>query len=312
MDENLIGYYLRLHDDETQLRLDAELRSPEGQQRLERVQRALAPLDLDRSNAEPPGDLTARTLSRVAEFQRRPLPRPSGSMPRPLWTERESVIGPSRWRRPDALVAACLLVLFGGLSLSGLTRLQHRHEIEGCQDNLRRFHQALVGYSQDHDGRFPQIEETPPLNRAGAFVSMLQTDGRLSPGIHTSCPAVVSAPMTRASAPQSPRQGSAGAYAYSLGYRDPNGELRGLRLNGPEADLMPIMADRPPPLRNPEQASPNHGTGQNVLFIGGHVRYCTNPRVGVEGDDIFLNDHAEVAAGLHRLDTVLGAGHDRP
>jgi hypothetical protein len=312
MDENLIGYYLNLHDDETQRRLDAESQSPEVRQRLERVRQALAPLAIDRADPEPPRDLAARTLARVAEFQRRRLAKPAHTRTRPRWTETAVAGGPSRWRRADALVAACLLVLFGGLSLAGLTRLQHRQQVEACQNNLRQFHQALVGYSQEHEGRFPQIAETPPLNQAGAFIAMLQNEGLLSPVVRTTCPSAVPAPVVQAAAPADPGPQLTGSYAYSLGYRDANGRLHGLRLNGPETDLMPIMSDRPAPLRNPGQGSPNHGTGQNVLFIGGHVRYCTNSRVGVEGDDIFLNQAAEVAAGLHRLDTVLGATHDRP
>jgi hypothetical protein len=310
MDENLIGYALNLHDDETRRRLEAELRSPDAQQRLERVRQALAPLALDRADPEPPRDLTARTLARIADLQRRPAPRRIPVSGRPTWTEPAPAAGPSRWRRADALMAACLLVLFGGLSLSGLARLQHRQQVEWCQNNLRQFHQALVGYSQEHQGRFPQIPENPPLNQAGAFITILQNEGLLPPTVLTACPAAV--PVARAVAPADPRPAGQGAYAYSLGYRDANGQLHGLWMNGPETDLMPIMADRPAPLRNPGQSSPNHGTGQNVLFIGGHVRYCTDSRVGVERDDIFLNDAAEVAAGLHRFDSVLGAGRDRP
>ena len=54
MNENLIGYALNLHDDETRRRLDAELRSPEAQQRLEQVRQALAPLGIDRDAVRQP------------------------------------------------------------------------------------------------------------------------------------------------------------------------------------------------------------------------------------------------------------------
>lgn len=305
MDENWLGYALNLHDDETQRHLDAEAGMPDARQRLERVRQALAPLAIDRADPEPPRDLAARTLSRLAEFRRRPSRRPN-------WAEPAATAGPARWRRADALVAACLLVLFGGLSLSGLTRLQHRQQIEACQNNLRQFHQALIGYSEEHQGRFPQITDEPPLNQAGSFIAMLQNDGLLSPTVRTTCPSAVTVPVVRPAMPADARPSLTGSYAYSLGYRDADGRLYGLRMNGPETDLMPIMSDRPAPLRNPGQSSPNHGTGQNVLSIGGQVRFCTNSRVGVAGDDIFLNDDSEVAAGLHRLDTVLGATHDRP
>ena len=44
MDENLIGYALNLHDDEARRRLEAALRAPDAQRRLEQVPQALAPL----------------------------------------------------------------------------------------------------------------------------------------------------------------------------------------------------------------------------------------------------------------------------
>jgi hypothetical protein len=56
----------------------------------------------------------------------------------------------------------------------------------------------------------------------------------------------------------------------------------------------------------------SHRTGHNVLYIGGNVRHCTNPRVGVDGDDIFLNQAFQVAPGLHRDDSVLGPGDVTP
>ncbi|HEX4608078.1 MAG TPA: hypothetical protein VH092_07725, partial [Urbifossiella sp.] len=55
-----------------------------------------------------------------------------------------------------------------------------------------------------------------------------------------------------------------------------------------------------------------HSHGQNVLFAGGNVRFATVPTVGVNGDDIYRNNLGRVAAGLDRVDTVLGVGADRP
>ena len=51
----------------------------------------------------------------------------------------------------------------------------------------------------------------------------------------------------------------------------------------------------------------SHGGGQNVLFVGGNVRFATSPNVGYNGDHIFLNDVGLVAPGLHRFDSVLDA-----
>jgi prepilin-type processing-associated H-X9-DG protein len=123
---------------------------------------------------------------------------------------------------------------------------------------------------------------------------MLQEAGMIPPAGAPNCPVAL----------KSVGLPSAG-YAYSLGYRDEGG-LHGLRVDDSPfgSDLLPIAADR--------QAPPSHGGGHNVLFIGGHVRYCTHPNVGVEGDNIFVNQVSKVAAGLHRLDSVLGASDTSP
>ena len=101
-----------------------------------------------------------------------------------------------------------------------------------------------------------------------------------------------------------------GCYAYSLGYRVPDedgGHFSGL-VRGLD-DGLPIMADRPPFTETNASDlgnSPNHGRrGQNVLYIGGHVRFLTGRTIGP--DDIYRNNNNEVGAGLNRQDTVLGA-----
>jgi len=47
--------------------------------------------------------------------------------------------------------------------------------------------------------------------------------------------------------------------------------------------------------------SNNHGgEGQNVLFGDGHVEFCKNPFVGVQGDNIFTNQLGQVVASPRR------------
>jgi len=99
-----------------------------------------------------------------------------------------------------------------------------------------------------------------------------------------------------------------GSYAYSLGYRDAAGQYHSLRREGNEH--LPIMADRPPP--DPSAGnSPNHGgQGQNVLFIGGDVKFLIEPTI--HDDHIYLNQEKKVAAGVNESDIVLGASKARP
>jgi hypothetical protein len=296
MDLDLVGYLLGLLDAEERTRTEAALRDgPEARTRLERLRTNLAPLHEAREEVSPPAGLVERTLA--LKHGHRPKPARRLDMARP----NEPVFTSSRWRRVDAAVAACILVMFGGLGVSGLGRIQKQHEQAVCQNNLRQLHHSLVGYSQEHGGLFPQVTDRPPNNYAGAFVPMLSDGGYLTPVGLPPCPvAVVKAqPAGAEGGPV------AGGYAYSLGYRDPDGRLHGLRRDeGEDSDLLPILADRPAPA--------GHATGHNVLFIGGAVRFCTTPKVGVNGDDIFVNQNGVIAAGLNRLDSVIAAGHVAP
>jgi prepilin-type processing-associated H-X9-DG protein len=183
------------------------------------------------------------------------------------------------------------VVVVGALGGSGLGHLRREQAKLGCQDGLRQAHFALANYSSGHGGMLPPVTEQPPHNYAGAFIPILQESGQLPAGMPP-CPiaVVVATPH-------------AGGYAYSIGYRTPDGQLHGLRrVDG--SDLWPVMADRPTPV--------SHGNGHNVLFLGGNVRFCTTSNVGVAGDDIFNNQRGEIAPGLHELDASLAAGHISP
>ena len=71
------------------------------------------------------------------------------------------------------------------------------------------------------------------------------------------------------------------------------------------------MADRPHD--GGRGNSPNHGgAGQNVLYIGGQVRWCVGPNVGVGRDDIYLNLNNRVLAGEQHFDSVLGPSDATP
>jgi prepilin-type processing-associated H-X9-DG protein len=101
-------------------------------------------------------------------------------------------------------------------------------------------------------------------------------------------------------------------YAYSLGYRGPDGTLHG---PGDHAQASfsqtPIMADSPP-AEGVLSNSINHGgSGQNVLFADGHVTFLPKRTLGA-GDDIFVNRDGQVAAGVDASDIVLGHSGARP
>jgi hypothetical protein len=316
MDENLVGYLLKALDPDEQAAVEAHLEAhPEGRAKLELLERALAPLAADAEEPEGAPGLAMATLARIAEHKCRPLPaapRPSGGQ-----------LAPSGWRvrRADVAAAAAVLLLASGIALPAVLFARQQGERIECQNNLKTSWAALRTFAdQSPDHAFPKIEAEGPRSVAGAFVPMLHDAGVLSGPVLVSCPArpgqalpagVSLADLNAAYAANQEEfnrlaRNLSGGYAYTLGYR--NGPvLVGLTANDP--DSLPIMADLPAGNGN----SPNHGgTGQNVLYIGGNVRWCVQRTVGEAGDDIYVNKHNYLSAGEGRSDTVLGPGDARP
>lgn len=294
MDDLLLGYALNALDPADRRAVEVRLcDDPAARRRLELLRRSLAPLAADRDIPEPPPGLVARTLERI-------LPVAAGFSPRgrglkPAATNDACMPSPG-WRRADVFIAVSILVLIGGLAVSGVTRLHHKQQVTTCKDNLRQSYASLVGFAGNHDNQFPMINEQPPRNFARAYVPILAEGGWLPDGVAPVCPVVVR---------PADQPGNTG-YAYTLGYRDRSGVLHGLQLSPGDEDIdyLPLMADLP--------AAASHQTGQNVLFLNGNVRFCTTSKAGVNGDEIYLNQRSQLAAGLHRRDTVLGDGDCSP
>jgi hypothetical protein len=327
MDDKLVGYLLKALDPEEEREVAAHLRDrPEARARLEVLRELLAPLSADAEPPEPPAGLVVATLARVAE-QARPAARDGGppirrlpAAPRPSPSQWGA--GRPRWfRRADVLVAAALLVLVGGLVPPWLLGRWHDYQVRSCQQNLSAYWQALMTYSDVHDGRFPQVKaQEGPLGYAGSFVPVLYDAGVLSPAVSVQCPAVGRRPpaysLRDLETAYRERRGEFAAlirdavpgYAYSLGYEE------GERLHGLQRDLgdyQPLLADRPSDSGAGNSA--NHGGGgQNVLYIGGHARWTTDRNAGAGRDDIFLNRLNERQAGLGPTDTVLGPSDSTP
>jgi len=219
-------------------------------------------------------------------------------------------------------VAAVLLLVLGSLGSPLLLHLwRDYYGRTACQENLLRIWTGLQRYCDAHDGSFPVVEEKGPHGVAGIFVPVLCDNGLLGPDVSVGCPAQERRPPEHRSVREMEQLYAqdrerfraealklAGGYAYTLGYVDAAG-YHGLRRDF--GDHFPIVADR---LEWLTQAnSSNHGgTGQNVLYIGGHVAWHTNRFAGINGDDIFVNRDNQPFAGKGREDTVLGRGDASP
>ena len=318
MDENLIGYLLDALDEPTRQQVETYLQQhPEARDRLVLLKQALAPLAADQEAPAPMPQLAERTLAKIAEHICS-APETTAKLPKaPAVSSGTLAGGRIWWRRADVLVAACLLLMIGGIGLTVLGRLRGPNSaalmIE-CKNNLRQFYLALQEY-RDKNGSFPDINSEAPRNVAGIVVPILIDKGMLSATASIRCPGngpPMSCQLTMTAlralsddefAQRSPCLSM--CYAYSLGWRDDEGGLHAPAA-GPDIALSqtPIMADRPPP-EGIISNSLNHGReGQNVLFSDGHVHFMRERTFGK--DDIFLNGNREVAAGINASDIVLG------
>jgi hypothetical protein len=320
MEENLVGYLLKSLDAGERHQVEASLQTqPELRARLQLLERALAPLAADVETPEPRPGLILSTLALIAEHQCHQLP----SAPPPSRNQVETM-GRRRLRRPDVLVAAMLLVVLGGIGASALVHLwRDRVYRRECENNLRLVWGGLQQYCDANNGSFPRVEEKGPRSVAGIFVPILNDNQLLSSEVSLTCPAQGRRAVqcrsiheleelydTQPKAFHEEARQLAGNYAYTLGYRDGAGH-HGLRCDSGEKDKLPIMADRLESLS--QSNSPNHGgQGQNVLYLGGNVRFCTQRTVGINSDDIYTNWDQQVLAGKAREDTVLGPSDASP
>jgi hypothetical protein len=324
MDHDLLGYLMNCLDPDEYRRVEEYVRSqPDAARKLERLRQALAPLAADAEPEKPPRSLVLGTLALVAEFECSRPKLPPAPPPRP---QERSPVSRDAWqlfRRADVLVAATLLMALTGLTAALIVRVRHQEQIVACKHNLHLWWNALDRYSDTDKNAlsFPRVEMEGPRSFAGVFVPLLHDAQTVPPEASVGCPALsIQAPTNLSMAQleflykQNPSEFQnlmptlSRDYAYSLGYVD-NGKLYGLRRDS--GNLLPILADRPPD--NLIGSSPNHGGfGQNVLYIGGEVRWCAARTVGIGGDDIYVNKQGLVLPGENRNDTVLAPSEATP
>jgi prepilin-type processing-associated H-X9-DG protein len=312
MDDNLVGYLLGCLDETGNRQVEGYLQNcPEARQKLARLKQALGTLAVDRDDALPPPGLAARTLAKVGGPVGSNLPR----------APREPAAPPARawWRRGDVAVAISLLVLALGIAAPLAYRWHEQRSLVACQNNLRHFYVALATY-RDQQGNYPDLNREAPRNVAGMVVPVLADAGVLPESFSVRCPGVgppLGCAVTLASLRnlsdtdfQIEAPNLALCYAFTLGYRDPEGShLVPWQVSG---SAWPILADRPPSEGSPGNSLNHGGAGQNVLFLDGHARFVPVRTIGDPDDDIFLNRANQVAAGLDVHDIVLGCSAARP
>ncbi len=318
MRTHLIGYLLDALDEPTRHHVQqALLEQPQLRHDLEILRRALEPLVSDRRDEPPPPGLVERTLARIDAWEQAADELPSAAhgwlapvsattasiTPENLWGgEDDREAASAWWSRPNVLVGIGVCCLILGLVAPMLLRVQHTHQIQLCQNNLRMLHQGVISYAAQHEGRFPMIaqEAAGATQSPTQFMHILHDQGYLPSNPSFACPDAVASTTELGN-----------TYAYPLGYRDEAGRLHGFDLQT-ASDWTPLAADLPASHRQGKQSGGPHGHGQNVLFFGGQVRFCNAPTVGFGGDDIYRNLYGQVQAGITPWDSVLAGADARP
>jgi len=309
---DLLDYVLNLDEPGDRARVEARLRGdPVVASHVAALRRLVEPLEADREAPEPTPGLVVRTIGRVAEHIRLHGEAPTVAAPMAddhlarlapdEWIDviahldRRQSTATSRWRRADLAVAAAIACVALGLVIAAIPYLRHRQNVVACKNQLRELYAAIDAYAGTHRNDLPAVSDEPPHNTAGSFAAILRDAGTLPSSVGVGCPAA---------GPQ-----DFATYAYTLGYRDETGQLRGLNRDT-APDALPLVGDRPAIGRT--TPNPDHRRGQNVLFVGGHVSFCSSGHVGVGGDDIYRNQAMQVRAGVMLWDTVLGVAGDQP
>jgi prepilin-type processing-associated H-X9-DG protein len=245
-------------------------------------------------SAQTPADLCERTLERVSSSDRAEVLKvvlPSGGVQLRRFSIREL----------GALAAAAVIVV--GILLPSLRQAHRLAQRNLCANNVWAVGSALNHYANGSEGNFPSSPAAAELwlHRPGhkyasnSAVLFLLVRGGCASSEMFQCPSaggrafVLSDDMKDFPSPQSINY----SYQHSL-----NASVR--RNRGPLAMVagqMVILADATPvftggsfrPERAKRAISENHSDGgQNVLYLDGHVKWATDCRVGVNGDNIWL------------------------
>ena len=318
MQPDLVGYLWQCLDADEHRRVSEQLDAdPKLRDDLAALRERLAPLESDREPEPAPAGLAFDTLARVAEHVCRDRQLPKA----PPVTRTAGSDRPWR-RRIDVAVAASVLLTSLAILLPTVLAWQERAGRARCQDNLRAMWTGLKEYQTEHR----RLPDPGSVSRpvAGMVAPLLRDGGLLPRDAHLVCPATKvsdSVGMSVADLDKLPRNQFdeiaprlLPGYAYSLGYRDPDGTLHSVDTMDIDAQQLPIIADSPaviPTVGN----SPNHvGHGQNLLFMDGHADFRTTRMLGTGDalDDIYLNKHNVAKAGVDARDVVLGSSATPP
>ncbi len=346
--EQLLGYLLGALEDNEQAEIETILDGDAALRReLATLNRSLAPLDAARREFSPPAGLATRTSAFVAESARateeRATEEAEDAATTPLLAtaveaaaraepcKQSAKMKPvdlpcgsaSRIRWQDSLVAAGIMVVACGLLFPAILDSREHARIMECQNNLHDIGTALASYSGNNNGYFPRVPAQGNLAAAGIYAPRLLKSGYLPNASQIVCPGSDLADDESFSIPtiddlqsaSCPDELSAmkdrmgGSYGYSLGHIK---DGRYHNTKNLQRENFALMADSPSHAL-PSLQSRNHGgSGQNILYEDGHVKFLPTTKLLGLSDDVFTNDDGLVAAGVHADDSVIGSSPSAP
>lgn len=293
MSPDLLGYLLGALEPSEQAEIEAQLRvDPALRERLDELRRQLPPRAV--AAGEAPRDLAPRTFKFVMD---RLGPQPG------------QFAATTHWRATDIAAAAIIVVAASFLLVPAIYQGRSQAQIRACQANLAHLGEALVTFSQLHEGRFPEVPAAGNEAVAGIYAPRLREAGLIDDK-HVLCvaagdtsnvriPSLAEIRAARGETLRRLQRQMGGNYGYSLGYVE-GGAYHALRNLG--RPTFALMADLPG----------THCGGQNVLFEDGHVRYMLASQLVDDGDDFYQNDLGYVGAGIGTHDSVIGASAIAP
>lgn len=313
--EQLIGYLLGADEPEERLLVEKHLAENESLRRdLELLRKALQRLKADQRPIEPPVGLAQRCCDYV--FSRTEV------MPAALSQSGTTNAPRQRWSWLEMTVAGAIAAAVAVFLLPKVYQSQVQSKLLACQNNLKDIGLAAMDYSQRNGGYYPVAQPGDRVNAAGMWAPTLVSQNYLQqPARTVVCPSSpladdpqfheptleeVQAMNAAELAAMLPRLSS---YGFTLGYHE-NGTGPYKMPRNQHRERFAVASDTPGPNGS---NSPNHGgTGQNVLFDDGRVRFLKTPQASPSEDNIFNNAHQEVAPGLNPDDAVIVPSQVRP
>jgi hypothetical protein len=259
---------------------------------------------------EAPGDLVARTMARIRQAQQTDA-----------LIAREEVgrgVRSPTFSLREALVMAASLLIVAFLFIPSVQQARRTGQIAQCKSNMGQIGYGLQSYANANNQRLPAVggkdlrwlpgQDRVASNSMALF--KLVSGGYARPEVFI-CPAGADG-RTSTLVRGATDFPDAGAIQYS--YQHAIGP-RELSFNDPAMASantgMVILGDATPLYHNGSfdakeantAASDNHGRqGQNVLYLDMHVRWVKEPKVGVNGNNIYVVDSPDRCIYSYRGD----------